>query len=64
MAEVLETVEQLKTALHTEEVKQLKADLGNEVQKLKRFWKLRCDQMLKHEEEIMARDTDVAPLKA
>ena len=64
MAEAQETVEYLKTTSHTEEVEWLKADLVKKVQKLKKFWKLKCDQMLKHEEEMTARDTEVALLKA
>ena len=32
--------------------------------KSKRFWKLRCDQMLKHKEEMTARDTELVLLKA
>ena len=34
LAEAWETVEQLKTALHIEEVERLKANLGRKVQKL------------------------------
>ena len=49
LEEARATVEQLKATSHselTEQVEQLKAELCKEVQKSKRFWKLRCDQML------------------
>ena len=64
LVEAQETIEQLKATSHTEEVERLRADLGKEVLKSKRFWKLRCDQMLKHEEEMTAIDTEVVLLKA
>jgi len=63
LTEAQETIEQLKTTSLTEKVERLRADLGKEVLKSKRFWKLRCDQLLKHEEEITARDTEVVLLK-
>lgn len=66
-AEAQAIIEQLKTTSHLEKTKQvecMKMDLSREVQKSRRFWKLRCDQILKHEEEMSIRDTDVVLLKA
>ena len=45
-----------------QEVDWLRGELSKEVKKAKRFWKLRCDQMLKY--EMGQKDTELALLKA
>ena len=46
------TIEQLHNAGGAQEVDQLKQAVKKESLKAKKFWKQRCEQMLKHEEEI------------
>ena len=68
-AELLEakaTIEQLwvrESAMMAEEVDRLKQALAKESQKAKKFWKQKCDLMLRHEDEIDAKDTEIAVLK-
>ena len=62
-------IEQLKVIEHSaleQEVEhvQLKGKVHKEAQKTKRFWKLRCDQMFKYEEDVNCKDTEIALLKA
>ena len=64
LAEATATIEQLRNAGSAEEVDRLKQAFVKESLKAKKFWKQRCEQMLKHEEEIDAKDTEIALLKA
>ena len=67
LTEAKTTIEQLRSVEFdslTQEVERLKGELSKEASKAKRFWKLRCDQMLKCEEEMERKDTELALLKA
>ena len=64
LAEATATIEQLRNVEGEEEIDQLKQAVKKESLKAKKFWKQRCEQMLKHEEEIDAKDTEIALLKA
>ena len=47
-----------------EEIEQLKAALNSQTEKAKRFWRLRCEQMLAHDELIEAKEGEIISLRA
>ena len=48
---------------HEKEVEGLQAEIAREKQRSKRFWKLRCEMMLAHEEMLEEKDDEIALLK-
>ena len=46
------------------EFKRLKAAVRSQTEKAKRFWRLRCEQMLAHDELIEAKESEIASLRA
>ena len=52
------------TESHEKEVDGLQAEIAREKQRSKRFWKLRCEMMLAHEELLETKDEEIALLKA
>ena len=66
LSEAKATIEQLRvreSAMMAEEIDRLKQALAKESQKAKKFWKQKCDLMLRHEDEIDGKDTEIAVLK-
>ena len=47
----------------TGEVVSLKASVQAEKLKAKRFWRLRCEQMLREEDRLQAKETEIAELR-
>ena len=47
-----------------EEIERLKAALSSQTEKAKRFWRLRCEQMLAHDKLIEAKEGEIASLHA
>ena len=47
----------------TGEVASLKASVQAEKLKAKRFWRLRCEQMLREEDLLQAKETEIAELR-
>ena len=47
-----------------EEIEQLREALSSQTEKAKRFWRLRCEQMLTHDELIEAKEDEIALLHA
>ena len=54
---MIEQLESVELNSLTREVERLKRELSKEASKAKQSWKLRCDQMLKSEEEMEYKDT-------
>ena len=52
------------TAQKEELIRVLQDALVNEKQKSKRFWRDKCEQLLNHEEDLEAKDAEIALLKA
>ena len=52
--------ERRKSLERAEEIKQLQLSLDKEKQKAKRFWHLKCDQQLAHEEALEEKDKEIA----
>ena len=52
------------TESHEKEVEDLQAEIAREKQRLKRFWKLRCEMMSAHEELLNEKDDEITLLKA
>lgn len=46
------------------EVERLTAALSKQTEKAKRFWRLRCEQMLTHDEAMQAKEIEIASLHA
>ena len=67
LSEAKATIEQLRVTesatTMAEKIDRLKQVLAKESQKAKKFWKQKCDLMLRHEDEIDVKDTEIAVLK-
>ena len=48
---------------HEKEIEDLQAEIAREKQRSKRFWKLRCELMLEHEELLEKKEDEIALLK-
>ena len=46
------------------ELERLKAAVRSQTEKAKRFWRLRCEQLLKHDELIELEESEIASLRA
>ena len=62
MAQLIVEDEWRKSLERAEEIKQLQLSLDKEKQKAKRFWHLKCDQQLAHEEALEEKDNKIARL--
>lgn len=60
MAQLLVEGKQRKSLERAEEIKQLQLSLDKEKLKAKRFWHLKCDQQLAHEEALEEKDNEIA----
>ena len=46
------------------ELERLRAAVRSQTEKAKRFWRLRCEQMLEHDELIESKESEIASLRA
>ena len=46
------------------ELERLRASVRSQTEKAKRFWRLRCEQMLEHDELIESKESEIASLRA
>ena len=56
-------VDELESRLN-DEVERLQAELSKQTEKTRRFWRLRCEQMLEYDESTQAKEIEIALLHA
>jgi len=52
------------SAISLEEIERLKLELQSQTAKAKRFWRMRCEQMLESDELVEAKELEIASLRA
>jgi len=57
-------LEESLSAVSPEEVEQLRAEVRTQTAKAKRFWMMRCEQMLEKDELMEAKELEIASLRA